>query len=505
MATPEARGGPPRSWFLVVTLLALALRLPHLGPALDDPHAWRQMDTAHYARAFAEEGFDLLRPSVCWMGPHKAVALEFPLPEAAIGLAWRVAGSTELIVARAVCLAFFLLAAWSFHGLAALVAGAATARWATLLYLVSPLSLFYSRAVHVDFAVLVCAQACALHTLRGVERGARRELGWAAAWLVPALLVKAPYVVPVACLAAGVAFARGRLVWLLRAAPLALPALVALAWWRAHAEALNAAVPDWSFIPDYHPMTNMWRWYFGPLAQRLEPGAWLALARRLVSSVAGPAAAPLALAGLWLARRRPETSALLAWGLGLLLHVLVFFNLNLRHDYYQLPLVALFAVLAALPLAELERRARERGRARPWLAPLLLCAALAPVQEAWTRTRFYDIPAVSLAAGELVRRHTPAGALVAAVGRDLDARSPLVLYPAHRYGWSIREEFLAEPVVRGLLGAGATHLAHLRGVAPAPGVAALLRPAPRQSLPLPGGLTLDLYDLRALRAGPGSP
>jgi len=61
--------------FLVLLILP---RIQHLIGPIDDPHSWRQCDTAQYAYAFYQNGTDLLRPSVCWMGNHKTVILEFP-------------------------------------------------------------------------------------------------------------------------------------------------------------------------------------------------------------------------------------------------------------------------------------------------------------------------------------------------------------------------------------------------------------------------------------------
>lgn len=43
--------------------LLLGPRLGHLRGPIDDPHSWRQCDTANYAWAFYKDGSDLFRPS----------------------------------------------------------------------------------------------------------------------------------------------------------------------------------------------------------------------------------------------------------------------------------------------------------------------------------------------------------------------------------------------------------------------------------------------------------
>ena len=56
-------------WFYLILIVALlALRLPHLAGPVDDPHSWRQSDTAYYALSLYRDGFDLLQPRICWSG-----------------------------------------------------------------------------------------------------------------------------------------------------------------------------------------------------------------------------------------------------------------------------------------------------------------------------------------------------------------------------------------------------------------------------------------------------
>jgi hypothetical protein len=66
--------------WLAAAVFLLALRIPHLSGPLDDPHSWRQCDTVGYSLAFARHGIDLLHPSVVWLGAHRTLILEFPLP-----------------------------------------------------------------------------------------------------------------------------------------------------------------------------------------------------------------------------------------------------------------------------------------------------------------------------------------------------------------------------------------------------------------------------------------
>ena len=377
----------PPAWFALGVLALLAVRAFHLGPQVDGPNVWRQMDTAQYVRSFVEDGIDLLRPSVCWMGSHRTVVLECPWPEALAALAQRGASPQDLRPSRLVFLAFFLLAWLGFHAAARSLVGLDAARLASLLYLASPLAQFYSRALHVDFAALAGAHGMLALWLSGLARGSPRRLLAGSLLGVLGALVKAPYLLPplLALLPALLAPQRRGLA--LRSAPLLLLPALCFAGWRAHAEAINAAVPDWSFLPDYHPMTGMSTWYLGTLAQRLDPHAWAVLLRdRLLPELLGPLSLPLAGLGLGLLRGSPGRAALLLWSGGAALHVLLFFNLNVVHDYYQLPLLAPLALLAALPL----QRARDTLPARLRALPLLVLAGLAIAAVAWAERHGYQ-------------------------------------------------------------------------------------------------------------------
>jgi len=73
----QARAPVPhlRVW-LVVAALLLAVRLAHLTGPIDDPHSWRQCDTAHISLDFARHGIDLGHPAVGWLGAHRTLIFE---------------------------------------------------------------------------------------------------------------------------------------------------------------------------------------------------------------------------------------------------------------------------------------------------------------------------------------------------------------------------------------------------------------------------------------------
>lgn len=122
-------------------------------------------------------------------------------------------------------------------------------------------------------------------------------------------------------------------------------------------------------------------WYFGTLADRLNPGFWAAV---LLGAIGAPFAHPalgavivgLCLIAAFRTQRSPETRAMcVAAVAAFLAGWMVFPRLYRIHDYYQLPTV--FAVLFACALIAASLQARWRGaRIGAWVAPVLILCTL---------------------------------------------------------------------------------------------------------------------------------
>ena len=427
-----------QSFGWLVAALLLALRLPHLGGPLDDPHSWRQCDTAHYSLDFYRRGFDLMHPAVCWLGGHRTLIFEFPLPEALSALLYRAFGPSP-VWDRVVSLVFFAIAAGYLRAFLGRVAGRRIAALATLAFLALPLGRYFSRAAHVDFVATAFAHAMLYHGLRGVrERAWSHTLAAGAAGALAAL-IKAPYLIPVLG-----PFAVAALSIPLGAAlapagvPLALTA-AAFVWWRRHVDGINAAVPDWSFLPGFYREVNPGWWYYGEWSQRLVPGNWLKLARRVLHEVTTPGGLGVALLGL---THRPRAAArgpgawsfALAWCAGTALYVLVFFPLNLIHDYYQIPLLAPAAFLIALGADRFWDRLPRAG-AIP-VAGVLFAALLAALALA-RPAGYYRVDWLRVEAGRRIAARVPPGDLVVACDYGAGWSDPRLLFRADREGWSV--------------------------------------------------------------------
>ena len=402
------------------------------------------------------------------MGGHKTLILEFPFPEMLMALGYRVFGY-DMGVARLVTLLFFAGSAAYLFLIVARVASRQLAAVSTAVYLVMPLSLFYSRAVEIDFFAVFFAHAMTYHLLRALESGAPGHLVLGTAAATMAFLVKAPYAFYLFLPLGVFAWRRPRVPSALMLGTAVSASVAAFFIWRAHANSVNSGAPDWSFIPGYFKFVNMGGWYYGPLHMRWDPQVWWGLALRFHQYVATPFGSVLFVAGLVASARAAVEGAwcrvapLWAWLVGVLAYVAIFLNLNVVHVYYQIPLLAVTAVFIAIAIDVPRELSGQRHRATGLAASLVLFTAFAGGAVATAERNFYKDEGVRIEAGEVIRRHTPPGSLIVGAedSPDTDCRDPRLLFLAQRYGRAISKRDLTSDLLKRYRGIGADYLAVL--------------------------------------------
>ncbi|HMP74747.1 MAG TPA: glycosyltransferase family 39 protein [Kiritimatiellia bacterium] len=460
-------------WLAIAT--CLALRLSHLGGPLDEP-MWRQTDTAYMAvRMMNESPPDLLRPKAPYRGTNDVKAAEFPIYPALASLAYKLAGRECLPAARLITLLFFAGSAWLLFLSVRIMAGARVAAWSTVLYTAAPLGIAYSRMVHPDFAIIFFSHLFLFGLLRFVQSGG---VGWWSVGViggVAAFLMKAPY-----CFYLGLLpgwwwlvdrekRTFGRFIGL--ATVLILPLLSAL-WFNQHRIALEAPFEESLVYPMKWTAESSAGYFFGQLADRLNPAGWRLIAKRVFWLILTPAGLALALVGLvpWHKRNADFPGSgyamMWVWGGGVLMYVLVIFPMVTGgHEYYSIPLIAPASVVAALGVVRvLEWCERRWPRASVCAVAVLLILLAAGAREGLargpylTKGPYFTVDWQRLAAGHGIREHTPSEALVLSVthGRGTGWSDPRILYTADRRGWAIEARQLTELNLAQFINAGAS-------------------------------------------------
>jgi 4-amino-4-deoxy-L-arabinose transferase-like glycosyltransferase len=455
-------------WMLILIVLpAFVVRLIQIDQPFIDPWSWRQSDVAAIARNFLENGFHFSRPQIDWAGNERGyVGTEFPILPFVAALLYRSVGVQEWI-GRIQGVLLFVAALPFFFLLVRRIFGEVVATWATFFYAFAPLSVVASRAFMPDVPSLSLAIAGIYFFLRWLEEENRRALIGSALLISLALLIKLPTALigaPLLYLAVAAVYDRRNssaeevgghrppLQGLLRRWELwffAAVALIPSAVWYWHGHRIAE-----KFYP-YH--------FFGGGGFRIMNASWYGkiAQQTALSSLTLPLVA-LAIIGIFVAPRGKYTR-LFHWWLGAMVAFVFFVGWGNRHQWYQLPLVPIAAVLA--------------GCSCQWVARFLpsgrIVRAFASVVLAgWFGVSAYQcaLPLYRPAAAGLrslgleLQEATTANALIIAA-TDGD---PTVFYYAHRKGWHFLEDgiYQGNPLdsaqiianLEKLRGRGATHL-----------------------------------------------
>ena len=430
-----------QSSFFVLACVLIALRFLHFGTELDAPHDWRQSDTAFYIYDFYKNGVDLLYPAVCWMGASDTVILEFPLPEAIVAIFYQL--FTESIpLARFIFLSFFVVAVYYFYKVVDFLFGQELSRISSLVYLALPLSFFYSRAIHIDFFVIMCSHAMFYYFLLAIQQKKLAPLIISLIACTLAFIIKIPYAFYFCLPMLAYLHLQKQWKWFVKYGILFLIPIAAFILWQKHVYAVNSLSPNWDFILHYHPMTQSVGWYFGGLTQRLSLYSWKILLGRGILDVAGLGGVVFLLFGGFQIRNLSNRSILYFWLAGVVLYVLIFFNFNFVHNYYQIPLLAPVALVIGLGMQKLY--------AKYGINVYLSIGLLACLNFGYAEWAYYKIPKDYVEIAHLINTNTAENDLVIVTYKNMDCRNPNILYRSKRRGWSIEEAALNNSVLEQL-------------------------------------------------------
>jgi hypothetical protein len=197
-------------------------------------------------------------------------------------------------------------------------------------------------------------------------------------------------------------------------------------------------------------------WYFGDISSRFELNNWKNLLIRFTESVTSYAGLILLIPGLFI--KLPVKYNKKIFGLfclGSVIYLLIFFDLNLIHDYYQIPLLFIAAFYIAVTFEYLINNFQNRRiKIITVLSILLLFVNCIWFTERW----FYKINKLKQTSSEVIKYHSAENSLIIVSGSETDPRDPTILAPALRCGWSVNSKDLSFEIIEKLKKEGAEYL-----------------------------------------------
>ncbi len=444
--------------FFTLIVILIAQRFFHFQNVIEEPMAWRQFDTEFFAYDFYKHGINLFKPSVSWMGGYRTTILEFPLISAIISIFYIIFEPATLY-ARLTIYIFFIGSAIYLYKLFLKLYYRSLAATALIVYLLLPISLYYSRAVNIDFAVMFFALSALYYFVLGFENEKFMYIIPGVLLSTLGFLVKAPYMLIIYFPLIYYIFHKNKVSFALKVIPLMLIPAISFYFWQKYSIKINNNAPDWYFIPDYFKFTDMSSWYFGSISQRFEIGKWELLLSRFGASGITFIGFPLFLTGaIFKLKNGFNKNIIYYYSIGSIIYILIFFNLNVIHNYYQVPLLVATSFFIAAGIDHINRYLSSRLKITGKAIITFIIVALT-INGIWFTERWYYKPdKIRNSAADFINKNTGENDLVIASVDLTDPRDPRILAPSHRYGWAIRLSDLKPELIEKLKLEGATYL-----------------------------------------------
>lgn len=425
----------PRNWLLIlIVLLALALRLYKINNPVLDWHSFRQADTASVTREYVKHGINILVPRYHDLSNIQSGQLnlegyrmvEFPFINAFI--AWLVLTFPWLgidMTSRTISVLFSLgTIVWLFY-LVKRYSGAKVAYLSALMVAVLPFSVYYSRVILPEPAMLfflVFALAAYLNWTTS------RYWGWyltALLSLIFALLLKpfvvffTPILLAITWAEYGFNYKKG---W--PVLPLIVISGLPFLWWRYWIQQFPSGIPATNQLLndfDGHPMRFRPAWFRVLGYERLI---------KLISGIALFIFFPFSIFKL----DKKELAIYGSWWLGVLAYFSVFAAGSVRHDYYQVIMIPIVAITIARGIVITEQLLAKYLPGHLPMVVLIGVIVTGILISAYQVKGFYQINHYEyLEAGAAADRLLPPDAKIIAQANG----DTLFLYQTNRTGWPI--------------------------------------------------------------------
>lgn len=408
--------------FALIATVGLILRLWRLDIPLLEFYPTRQVQTAEITRNFYYEGFNLLRPTVNYLGPDSRLFLvEFPGYNFIVALLYRMAGGPYEFLGRGFSVLGWLVSLIALFAIAKKMCGTWVALVASFFYAFSPLSILTSRSFQPDQWMLTFSLLSLLLLLK--SRRSRLGFFLSALFMSLAVLTKLPAViftlVPVGYLMSTSKkyLPFDKFVYLIIAA---VPSFI----WYLYVAVVN------SNVSNLVNQTEISTWF----------GAELLINIKYFSNMFGfeydvglmPIGILLFFAGLAIKLKRDQY--LLYWWLaGVTIYFLIFNKHSMTHEYYHLPFLPIAAIFIGIGASRIIGLYKSLVVPRGWLlvagSSLLVLLMLPPTLGRAYKPidRFKYVPETGRA---IQRLTTPTDLIIGSMDGG-----PTLVYYSQRRGW----------------------------------------------------------------------
>ncbi len=328
----------------LIILLALVLRLYKIDRPLADWHSWRQADTAAVSRNFIKEGFNPFIPKFDDMSsqtngldnPNRYRFVEFPVYNILIYLVWSFTG-VSVTVARLTTVAITLVTTVFIYLVVRRFSAWQTAAIASFLFATIPYNIFYSSTILPGPFMVMCLFMLYYFFIRFIEN----DKSWFflslsiifANLAILSWPIATFFCLPVVYLALDkyrLGTIKNIKIWLF-----AILSIMPFIAWRAWMLQFPQGIPNFQFLLNEDNIRFKGAFFRWLIAERLG---------KLILSACGFA---LFIIGLVI-KPAKEKLFYISLLISCLVYFVVFASGNVRHDYYQVPIIPTLAIFMAI-------------------------------------------------------------------------------------------------------------------------------------------------------------
>lgn len=327
----------------LIIFLAFALRLYKINRPLADWHSWRQADTAAVARNFIKDGYNPFKPKFDDMSkqtngidnPNRYRFVEFPLYNSLLYLVWLLT-AVNTTTARLTTVVITLVSTVFLYLVVRRFSDWQTAALSSFFFATIPYNVFYSSAILPGPFMVMNLLALYYFFIRFLEKSNWFYLVLSIIFANLAILswpIALFFCLPVVYLA----FEKYKLtifrkpkIWFF-----AISSILPFVLWRIWILNFPAGIPNYQFLLNEGNIRFKGAFFRWILAERLG---------KLILTAPGFAIFIIGLV------KKVETEKLFYLSIlaSCLLYFVVFASGNVRHDYYQVPIIPTVAIFMAL-------------------------------------------------------------------------------------------------------------------------------------------------------------
>jgi hypothetical protein len=453
-------------WLGLIILLAIILRSYHITFPLNDIHSFRQTQTAGLIRDFYRDGINLFYPRVISLGNPGYVVLEFPLYQTLASLFYKIL-TPEIIWARILSIICGALSILFVYRITTKFADKTSAIFASLFFALSPLNIFYNRVPMPDSLTILLSLIMLDFLIEGINNRNNILLIFGIVAGCFGLMMKSPYVAPIYLPTIYTAYIRDKKIRSfinIRFLSAFFIPIAMMVLWQRHANAVNEIY----FNTDNYPFEELYssvivklypfnKWYFGTIAQRLDFGNYLIILKRIFQEMLSIVGILFLALGFYALIKKKIGAFFYIWLFSVLCSIILVFNLNVVHNFYQLPLTPILSIFCGTGCAYLIDVLKDKKVASLVTAVLISIYLFTSLTIAKNRLFVQENDWVEV--GQIIDNHTEKNTMIATSLSNSDGWDPRLLYYSDRHGFNLHHRRLNKEMITYLSNSNIKYLA----------------------------------------------